>query len=228
VKSEPSDQPSDTSWIKVAIIEDRREMREGLSFLIDSTEGYRLTASFGSIEEALEGLGNDLPDVALVDIGLPGMSGIEGAKILKHRWADLPIIALTVYDDDDRIFEMLCAGASGYLLKKTPPARLIESLKEAVLGGSPMSPEVASRVIHLFRKIRPPEKADYNLTPHETRILKLLVEGHTYKTAAAELRSSVNTIEPPSCRRTIKNCWRTRTSSKRSRIKVWLRKASVE
>ena len=169
-------------------------MREGLSFLIDSTEGYRLTASFGSIEEALEGLGDDLPDVALVDIGLPGMSGIEGAKILRHRWTDLPIIALTVYDDDDRIFEMLCAGASGYLLKKTSPARLIESLKEAVQGGSPMSPEVASRVIHLFRKIRPPEKADYNLTPHETRILKLLVEGHTYKTAASELRSSVNTI----------------------------------
>ena len=113
LKPEPGDQPSDPSWIKVAIIEDRREMREGLSFLIDSTEGYRLTASFGSIEEALEGLGDDLPDVALVDIGLPGMSGIEGAKILRHRWTDLPIIALTVYDDDDRIFEMLCAGASG-------------------------------------------------------------------------------------------------------------------
>jgi DNA-binding NarL/FixJ family response regulator len=113
---------------------------------------------------------------------------------VKHRWADISIIALTVYDDDDRIFEMLCAGASGYLLKKTAPARLIESLKEAVQGGSPMSPEVASRVIHLFRKIRPPEKADYNLTPHETRILKLLVEGHTYKTAAAELKSSINTI----------------------------------
>ena len=194
MKPEPSDQTSDSSWIKVAIIEDRREMREGLSYLIGSTEGYRLTASFGSIEEALEGLGDDLPDVALVDIGLPGMSGIEGAKIIKRRWEDLSIIALTVYDDDERIFEMLCAGASGYLLKKTAPARLIESLKEVVLGGSPMSPEVASRVIQLFRKIRPPEKADYNLTPHETRILKLLVEGHTYKTAAAELNSSINTV----------------------------------
>ena len=194
MRSEPADQPADFSSIKVAIIEDQRAIRDGLGYLIDSTEGYRLTASFGSIEEALEGLGDDLPDVALVDIGLPGMSGIDGARILKHRWAEISIIALTVYDDDDRIFDMLCAGASGYLLKKTSPARLIESLKDAVRGGSPMSPEVASRVIHLFRKIRPPEKADYNLTPHETRILKLLVEGHTYKTAGAELRSSTNTI----------------------------------
>lgn len=194
MRPEPSNRQANSSSIKVAIIEDHREIRDGLGFLIDSTEGYRLTASFGSMEEALERLGDDIPDVALVDIGLPGMSGIEGARILKHRWANLSIIALTVYDDDDRIFEMLCAGASGYMLKKTPPARLIECLKEAVGGGSPMSTEVASRVIHLFRKIRPPEKADYNLTPHETRILKLLVEGHTYKTAAAELRSSVNTI----------------------------------
>lgn len=194
MRPEPSDQQVDSSLIRVAIIEDHREIRDGLGFLIDTTEGYRLTASFGSMEEALERLGDDLPDVALLDIGLPGMSGIEGARILKHRWADLSIIALTVYDDDDRIFEMLCAGASGYMLKKTPPARLIECLRETVSGGSPMSPEVASRVIHLFRRIRPPEKADYNLTPHETRILKLLVEGHTYKTAASELRSSVNTI----------------------------------
>jgi DNA-binding NarL/FixJ family response regulator len=184
----------DPSLIKIAIIEDHREIRDGLGFLIANTEGYRLTASFGSMEEALERLGDDLPDVMLLDIELPGMSGIEGARILKQRWADLAIIALTVYEDDDRIFDMLCAGASGYLLKKTPPARLIESLKDADGGGSPMSPEVASRVIQLFRQIRPPEKADYHLTPHETRILKLLVEGHTYKTAAAELHSSVNTI----------------------------------
>ena len=101
---------------------------------------------------------------------------------------------LTVYDDDERIFEALCAGACGYLLKKTPPVRLLESLREAVAGGSPMSPEVARRVIELFRRVRPLGKADYDLTPHETRILRLLVEGHNYKTAAAELEVSVNTI----------------------------------
>jgi DNA-binding NarL/FixJ family response regulator len=101
---------------------------------------------------------------------------------------------LSVYDDDDRIFEALCAGACGYLLKKTPPVRLIENLKEAVTGGSPMSPEVARRVITLFRDFHPPERADYQLTPHETRLLKLLVEGHNYKTAAFELNVSINTI----------------------------------
>ncbi len=104
------------------------------------------------------------------------------------------LLMLTVYEDDERIFDALCAGACGYLLKRTSPARLLESLREAVQGGSPMSPEVARRVVKLFRDFRPPEKADYQLTPHETRLLKLLVEGHTYKTAAAELNVSINTI----------------------------------
>jgi DNA-binding NarL/FixJ family response regulator len=101
---------------------------------------------------------------------------------------------LTIYDDDERIFDAMCAGASGYLLKKTPPARLLDSLKEAAAGGAPMSPEVARRVIALFREIRPPDRADYQLTPHETRLLKLFVEGHNYKTAAAELGVSINTV----------------------------------
>jgi DNA-binding NarL/FixJ family response regulator len=180
--------------IKVAIIEDRREIRDGLGMLINGTDGYRLTGSFRSVEEALEKIGFNLPDVTLSDIGLPGMSGIEGVRILKERHPELMILMLSVYDDDDRIFDALCAGANGYLLKKTPPARLIESLREAVMGGAPMSPEVARRVVSLFRDFRPPERADYQLTPHETRLLKLLVEGHNYKTAAMELSVSVNTI----------------------------------
>jgi DNA-binding NarL/FixJ family response regulator len=104
------------------------------------------------------------------------------------------LLMLTVYDDDERIFDAMCAGASGYLLKKTPPAKLLESLREAVAGGAPMSPEVARRVIALFREIRPPERANYDLTPHETRLLKLFVEGHNYKTAAAELGVTVHTV----------------------------------
>ncbi len=180
--------------IKVAIVEDRREIREGLAMLISGTEGYRCTGSFRSMEDALLRIGSDLPDVVLCDIGLPGMSGIEGMRILKERYPNLLLLMLTVYDDDERIFDALCAGACGYLLKKTPPARLLESLKEVVTGGSPMSPEVARRVIALFRDIRPPERADYELTPHETRLLKLLVEGHNYKTAASELNVSVNTV----------------------------------
>jgi DNA-binding NarL/FixJ family response regulator len=180
--------------IKVAIIEDRREIREGLAMLIGMTEGYICTGAYRSMEEALDKIARDLPDVVLSDIGLPGMDGIEGIRILKERHPNLLILMLSVYDDDDRIFDALCAGACGYLLKKTPPARLIESLKESVMGGAPMSPEVARRVITLFRDFRPPARVDYELTPHETRLLKLLVEGHNYKTAALELNVSVNTI----------------------------------
>lgn len=180
--------------IKVAIIEDRKELREGLAMMINFTEGFKCTGSYRSFEEALEKIKHNLPDIVLSDIGLPGMSGIEGVKILKEQFPDLTILMLSVYDDNDRIFDALCAGASGYLLKKTPPARLIESLKEAVAGGSPISPEVARKVITLFREYRPPEHVDYDLTPHELRLLKLLVEGHGYKTAAKELSVSVNTI----------------------------------
>ncbi len=180
--------------IKVAIIEDQLEVRESLRILIDGTEGLRTTGTFRTMESALECIGNDVPDVALVDIGLPGMSGIAGIRELRRRYSGIVPLMLTVYDDDDRIFDALCAGACGYLLKKTPPARLLESLKEAVAGGAPMSPEVARRVITLFQKVRPPARADYQLTPHEARVLRLLVEGENYKTAAAALGVSVNTV----------------------------------
>lgn len=180
--------------ITVAIIEDERDIRECLSVLVNGTPGYACTGSYRTMEEALEKIPHRLPDVVLSDIGLPGMSGIDGVRILKERLPQLLVLMLTVYDDDERIFDAMCAGACGYLLKKTPPARLLESLREAVQGGAPMSPEVARRVIGLFRDFRPPDRADYHLTPHETRLLKLFVEGHNYKTAAAELRVSVNTI----------------------------------
>ena len=180
--------------IAVAVIEDQREIREGLATLITGTPGYQCCGAFHSMEEALASIGSHMPHVVLVDIGLPGMSGIDGIRALKVRFPQLLALMLTIYDDDARIFEAMCAGACGYLLKKTPPARLLDSIKEVVQGGAPMSPEVARRVIELFRAIRPPEHADYRLTPHETRLLKLLVEGHNYKTAAGELRVSVNTI----------------------------------
>jgi DNA-binding NarL/FixJ family response regulator len=180
--------------IRVAIVEDQREIRECLALLVNGTEGYTCTGSYRSMEEALEKIPRQLPDVLLSDIGLPGMSGIDGVRRLKELHPGLLVLMLTVYDDDERIFDAMCAGACGYLLKKTPPARLLASLEEVVAGGAPMSPEVARRVIALFREIRPPDRADYHLTPHETRLLKLFVEGHNYKTAAAELKVSVNTI----------------------------------
>ena len=186
---------TETHTIKIAIVEDLRDIREGLAQLLNATPGFRCTGVYASMEEALEKIPQNLPDLVLSDIGLPGMDGIRGIAILKQRFPELLILMLTVYDDNERIFDALCAGACGYLLKKTPWDKLVQALREAVEGGSPMSPEVARRVINLFREIKPPKEATYELTPHEVRLLRMLVEGHSYKTAANELHVSVNTIK---------------------------------
>jgi len=178
----------------VATIEDRREIREGLATLIDDAPGFHCVGRYRSMEEALDGFRASPADLALVDIELPGMSGLVGMRLLREQHPKMLLLMLTVYDDDERIFEALCAGACGYLLKKTPPARLLESLREAVDGGAPMSPDVARRVIQLFRDVRPPEKADYDLTPHEIRLLKLMVDGHSYKSAGGILRVTPHTV----------------------------------
>lgn len=182
------------SNLRVVIIEDLREIREGLTALINGTAGFRCIAGFGSMESALARIEREQPDVILTDLGLPGMSGIEGIERLRRMFTETPIIALTIYDNDQQIFNALCNGANGYLLKNTPPARLLEALREAVEGGSPMSPNIAARVVRLFREFRPPEHADYRLTPQETELLKLLVEGHHKKTAARELGISFHTV----------------------------------
>lgn len=182
------------SLVRVGIVEDRREIREGMAMLIGGTDGFACAGAWGSMEEALPALRPPLPNVLLVDLGLPGMSGIDGIRILNGRHPDLAMIVLTIYEDDRRIFDALCAGATGYLVKKTPPAELIEALREAVAGGAPMSPHIARRVIALFREVRPSDPPDYRLTPHETRLLQLMAEGHHYKTAAAMLGVTTSTV----------------------------------
>jgi DNA-binding NarL/FixJ family response regulator len=184
----------DRRIITVATVEDRREIREGLALLIDSTDGFHCVGRYRSMEEALDGFETRPPDVALVDIELPGMSGIEGIRLVRDSYPKMLLLMLTVYDDNERIFEALCAGACGYLLKKTPPQKLVEGLHEAINGGAPMSPEVARRVITLFRDVRPPARADYDLTPHEVRLLKLMAEGHSYKSAAAILHVTPHAV----------------------------------
>jgi DNA-binding NarL/FixJ family response regulator len=180
--------------IRVVIIEDMREVRESLAVLIGGTDGFLCVRSYRTMEEALDGVAPSRPHVILTDIGLPGMDGVAGARQLREQLPDVPILALTVYDDDENVFNAICAGASGYLLKNTPPARLLESLREVANGGAPMSPEVARRVVRLFRTFRPPPSASCNLTPQETALLKLMVEGHHYKTAAHELGISASTV----------------------------------
>jgi DNA-binding NarL/FixJ family response regulator len=180
--------------IDVLVIEDVRDVREGLMALINGTRGFRCTRAYRTMESALIEVERDCPRVILTDIGLPGMSGIDGIRILRERWPDVPIVALTVYDNDDQVFKALCAGASGYLLKNTAPSRLLDSIHEVLSGGAPMSPEVARRVVRLFREFKPPAHASYRLTPQESEVLRLLVDGHQKKTAAREMGISVNTI----------------------------------
>ena len=180
--------------LRVAVVEDERELREGLKALIDLTPDLVSAGSFRTMEEALRSIPDAKVDLVLTDIGLPQMDGIEGTRRLREQFSALPIVVFTVHGEDDKIFRALCAGANGYLLKDTPPSRIVEAIKETIAGGSPMSPDVARRVVSLFRKFAPPESAEYHLTTQETQILKLLADGHHYKTAAIELGISTNTV----------------------------------
>ena len=179
---------------RIAIIEDERELREGLQLLVNYTPNFSCVKSFGSMETALHQISLREVDLVLTDIGLPKMNGIEGTRILRERFPDLPVVVLTVHEENEKIFQALCAGANGYLLKNTPPEKIIQALTEVLSGGAPMSPDVARRVVTLFRKFAPPEVADYKLTEAEKQILKMLVDGHHYKTAAHELGVSIHTI----------------------------------
>src|SRR5207245_1665197 len=180
--------------INVVVVEDDRFTREGLALIISGTPGYNCVGAYSSVEEALRRLPVKSPDVMLLDIHLPGMLGSEGVRVLKEKHPTLQVLMLTIFAEQDKIFESICNGACGYLLKKTPPARLLEAIREAHNGGSPMSPEIARKVVTLFQKSGPPEKLDQQLTPQEKRLLALLAEGYSYNVAAERLNISINTV----------------------------------
>jgi DNA-binding NarL/FixJ family response regulator len=180
--------------IRVAIIEDELRTRDGLRDLIGSSAEFLCVGAWESVETAMTELRGPAPHVVLVDLGLPGMSGIEGIPVMRRRFPDSVFVVLTVYEENRRVFDALCAGAHGYLLKTTPPGKLLDGLRDATRGGSPMSPEIARKVVEVYHRFRPPQQANYGLTPHELRLLKLLSEGHSYKTAAHKLGVTINTI----------------------------------
>jgi DNA-binding NarL/FixJ family response regulator len=180
--------------IRVILVEDDRLTRESLRMLVDGTPGYRCIASFGSLEQAQAARGTETPDVVLLDIKLPGMPGSQGVALLRERWPRAAVLMLTALADDDKIFESLCNGATGYLLKRTPPAKLLEAMREAHEGGAPMSPEIARKVVALFRRTAPPVALDEALTPQETHLLRLLAEGCTYQVAGQQLGITINTV----------------------------------
>ena len=183
-----------TPSIKVAIVEDQKQTREGLGALINGTPGFSTVGMWTTMEEALSRIEREPPDVVMADIRLPGMSGIEGVRRLKAHYPSLQIVMLSVYNDNESVFEAICAGACGYLLKDTPPSRLLQALEEARHGGAPMSPEIARKVVTMFQSIAPPRSEDHNLSPREMEVLQLLADGHSYKTAAGTLDLSLDTL----------------------------------
>jgi DNA-binding NarL/FixJ family response regulator len=180
--------------IQVALVEDQAGTREGLSLLIGGSPGFEMCGEYGSMEDAFPGILSRPPDVLLADIGLPGMSGIEGVRHIHEHSPELPILMLTVHEDNDSVFDAVCAGACGYLLKETPPERLIESIRELHSGGAPMSPGIARKVVLMFQKIAPPKQEDLQLSTRQLEILGMLAEGHSYKTCADSLNLGLDTV----------------------------------
>lgn len=180
--------------VKVAIVEDDNEIREGLAVLINGSEGFQCVAAYSSAEDALSDLLKKKPDVVLMDINLPHMSGIECTRKLKELRPDLSIMVLTVYDDDESIFESLKAGARGYILKKTPPAKLLESILELYNGGSPISSRIARKVVQTFQVLGTSSEERENLSKRENEILAYLAKGYRYKEIAETLFISIETV----------------------------------
>ncbi len=182
--------------VRVAIVEDSDMIREGLKILIDGTEGYKCVSATRDCETLLKKIDKIVPEVILMDIDLPGMSGIEGIKKLKEISTKFIVLVLTIYDENDVIFEALCAGASGYLVKKTPPARLLEAIKEAHEGGAPMNSHIARKVVEFFRSNKEvvPKTSKVSLTSREKEVLSGLVDGNSYKAIADSLFISVETV----------------------------------
>lgn len=183
--------------IKICLVEDTANIRKGLTLLINGTEGFSCVQSYSDCESMLENISSIKPDVILMDIGLGGMSGIDGVKAVKSILPNVNVIMLSVFEDDDLIFDALCAGACGYLTKRTPPARILEAIKEANDGGSPMNAHIARKVVNLFKKKEvhsEKESESFQLSLQEKRILSFLSDGKSYSEIADSLFISVSTV----------------------------------
>ncbi|MEL6131942.1 MAG: response regulator transcription factor [Bacteroidota bacterium] len=175
--------------IHVSLVEDDRDIRRTLALIIDGTPGFSCARAYEDCETAIPDILDYKPDVVLMDINLPGMSGIEGAKKLKHARPEIDILMLTVQVDSQSVFDSLCAGATGYLIKSTPPTQLLEAIEEVYRGGAPMSMEIARKVLSSFH-----QPTHSPLTERETEILRRLCEGENYKTIAEALFVSGHTV----------------------------------
>jgi DNA-binding NarL/FixJ family response regulator len=180
--------------ITVSIVDDEKELRESIEAFIDGSPGFRCVSAYHSAETALKHLPQDHPDVVLMDIHLTGMSGIECVERLKTMIPKIQVMMLTVYEDTDQIFKALSAGASGYMLKRSTPARLLEAIKELNEGGSPMSSSIARKVVASFQQSGQVRDEKTNLSPREQMVLESMARGLTYKQSADQLGISIDTI----------------------------------
>ncbi len=181
--------------IKVVIFEDNQLLRESLFQLINGTEGYSCTGTFPNCNDIIYNIKKTEPQVVLMDIQMPGKTGIEGVKMIKENFPEIKVIMQTVVEDEEKIFASICNGASGYLLKNTTPSRLLEAIKEVNEGGAPMTPAIAQKVIEKFRKQSPSSSDEMNsLTDREKEILECLVEGMSYKMIAANCEIAIDTV----------------------------------
>lgn len=176
--------------IMVSIVEDIPEIREGMRFLVNQTPGFQCLSAYDNAEEALKGLSDAPPDLAVMDIALPGGTGIECIRSLRAAGSRIQFMVFTIYEDSDQVFEALTAGASGYLLKNSPPDKIIAALKELYDGGSPMSTSIARKVVHSFR----PSGDQQKLSAREMEVLRLLAKGLLYKEIAEQLHISTGTV----------------------------------
>jgi DNA-binding NarL/FixJ family response regulator len=180
--------------ITVSIVEDNADYRLGTAYVLRNARGFSVLGEYDSAEAFFDALPNALPDVVLMDISLPGMSGIEAVRLLRERHPRVQAVILSVHEDGENVFRAICAGAVGYLAKPVLPTRLPEAIESAFGGGTPMSPQIARRVLEMFRLYAPPRQADYNLTEREVAVLERLVEGDGYKEMAEALKISVYTV----------------------------------
>ncbi len=180
--------------IQVALVEDDPEIRANLAHRVGRSPGFRLLRSYSDAESALADLPRHPPDVVLMDINLPGIDGVECVRQLKVKMPAVQFIMLTIYEDGNRLFKSLMAGASGYLLKRTPPDKLLVAIREAYEGGAPMTPEVARRVVQHFQQIPQPSSDLQRLTPRETDVLEQLAKGFLYKEIEDNLGIGTGTL----------------------------------
>jgi DNA-binding NarL/FixJ family response regulator len=184
-----------TTNISVIVFEDNTDLREGMQFILNASEGFKCAGAFANCNNLISRLHQTTPDVVLMDIQMPGMSGIEAVALLRHEFPNLPVLMQTVFDDEARVFAAICAGANGYILKNTPPPKFLEAIQEVAEGGSPMTPLIAAKVLKLMKDQNPKASThDFDLSEREKDILSLLVDGLSYKLIADKLFISYETV----------------------------------